>query len=380
MGTTAENVAQAVADHAGTSRTSSRSPARTKPKPRKRPASFRDEIAPVTVKHRKGDISLRRGRIHPRRRDQSRGRCRSCARRSIKEGSVTAGNASGHQRRRGSPAADDRGRGGEATGHHAACADRRRGHTAGVDPSIMGTGPIPASQAGRSKRPAGRSRGSRSWWRPTRRSPPRPVPSTRASAGSPEKVNVNGGAIAIGHPIGASAVARILNDAACMKCSAATPRRGSPRCVSAAAWASPSRSRATRAPEVRFSLALVEGRLDRGGGQSGALQATRSPLPIVFPLPSLPFRAGDFAPDEMSKTTPARDPPGSSTTVRKRTHGTSGTGHGRHARYRRGHFQGDASMRVTRVAVSYAGNDEAAQKPSRPRRASPVYKWNGRGL
>ena len=52
----------------------------------------------------------------------------------------------------------------------------------------------------------------------------------------PTNVNVNGGAIAIGHPIGASG-ARVFMTLL-TKCSAATPRRASRRCASAAAWAS----------------------------------------------------------------------------------------------------------------------------------------------
>jgi acetyl-CoA C-acetyltransferase len=49
------------------------------------------------------------------------------------------------------------------------------------------------------------------------------------------KVNVNGGAIAIGHPIGASGAASWSR--CCTKCSAAMRRKGSRRCASAAAWA-----------------------------------------------------------------------------------------------------------------------------------------------
>ena len=53
----------------------------------------------------------------------------------------------------------------------------------------------------------------------------------------PAIVNVNGGAIAIGHPIGASG-ARVLDHAAARNGAAATPRRASRRSASAAAWAS----------------------------------------------------------------------------------------------------------------------------------------------
>ena len=80
--------------------------------------------------------------------------------------------------------------------------------TAGVDPAIMGSGPDPGQprRAGQGRLEASRTSTSS---RPTRPSRPRPAPSTRTWAGTPAKVNVNGGAIAIGHPIGASG-ARVL--------------------------------------------------------------------------------------------------------------------------------------------------------------------------
>lgn len=79
--------------------------------------------------------------------------------------------------------------------------------TAGVEPSLMGTGPIPASHKALSK--AG--------WRPDELDL---IEANEAFAAqvcvvnkemgwNPDRVNVNGGAIAIGHPIGASG-ARIL--------------------------------------------------------------------------------------------------------------------------------------------------------------------------
>jgi acetyl-CoA C-acetyltransferase len=49
------------------------------------------------------------------------------------------------------------------------------------------------------------------------------------------KVNVNGGAIAIGHPIGASGCRILVTLLHEMQ--RATPRRASPRCASAVAWA-----------------------------------------------------------------------------------------------------------------------------------------------
>jgi acetyl-CoA C-acetyltransferase len=79
--------------------------------------------------------------------------------------------------------------------------------TAGVDPAVMGTGPIPSSQKAL----------KRAGWNASELDL---IEANEAFAGQacavnkvlgldPAKVNVNGGAIAIGHPIGASG-ARIL--------------------------------------------------------------------------------------------------------------------------------------------------------------------------
>ena len=79
--------------------------------------------------------------------------------------------------------------------------------TAGVDPSIMGTGPIPASKkalakAGLSVRDLGLVEANEAF-------AAQAAAVNKEMGWDMEKVNVNGGAIAIGHPIGASG-ARIL--------------------------------------------------------------------------------------------------------------------------------------------------------------------------
>ena len=69
---------------------------------------------------------------------------------------MTAGNASRHQRRRRGAGGDERRRGGTS----ADCKPLARiaaFATAGVDPAMMGTGPIPASPQGARSAPAGRS-------------------------------------------------------------------------------------------------------------------------------------------------------------------------------------------------------------------------------
>ena len=79
--------------------------------------------------------------------------------------------------------------------------------TAGVDPTIMGTGPIPASRKALEK--AGWKVKDLDLIEANEAFAAQASPSTRISGWDPRKVNVNGGAIAIGHPIGASG-ARIL--------------------------------------------------------------------------------------------------------------------------------------------------------------------------
>jgi acetyl-CoA C-acetyltransferase len=78
---------------------------------------------------------------------------------------------------------------------------------AGVEPEIMGTGPIPASRKALEK--AGWSVGDLDLIESNEAFAAQSLCVVRELGLDPEKVNVNGGAIAIGHPIGASG-ARIL--------------------------------------------------------------------------------------------------------------------------------------------------------------------------
>lgn len=79
--------------------------------------------------------------------------------------------------------------------------------TAGVDPQLMGLGPIPASQKALKK--AGLSVSDIDLFELNEAYAAQVIPVIRELDILPEKVNVNGGAIALGHPIGASG-ARIL--------------------------------------------------------------------------------------------------------------------------------------------------------------------------
>ena len=164
---------------------------------------FKNEIAPVTIKGRKGDTLVEHDEYirHGATIESVSGLKPAFA----KDGSVTAANASG---------LND---GAAALVLMSADEAKRRGieplarikswANAGVEPEIMGTGPIPASKKAL----------ERAGWKVSDLDL---VESNEAFAAQslcvvkelgldPDKVNVNGGAIAIGHPIGASG-ARIL--------------------------------------------------------------------------------------------------------------------------------------------------------------------------
>ena len=165
---------------------------------------FTDEIVPFTVKSRKGDILvendeyIRHGAII-----ENMQKLRPAF---SKEGSVTAANASGIND--GAAAAlvmsaeDASKRGIEPLARIASYA------TAGLDPKIMGVGPIYASKKALEK--AGWTVGDLDLVEANEAFAAQACAVNKDMGWDPSIVNVNGGAIAIGHPIGASG-ARILN-------------------------------------------------------------------------------------------------------------------------------------------------------------------------
>jgi acetyl-CoA C-acetyltransferase len=165
---------------------------------------FREEIVPVTIKGRKGDTIVSDDEyIRDNVSYEELARLRPAF--NPKEGTVTAGNASG---------LND---GAAAVVLMKASEAARRGieplarikswATAGVDPSIMGTGPIPASKRALEK--AGWSTNDLDLIEANEAFAAQACAVNRGLGWDTSKVNVNGGAIAIGHPIGASGT-RIL--------------------------------------------------------------------------------------------------------------------------------------------------------------------------
>jgi acetyl-CoA C-acetyltransferase len=202
MGTTAENVAtkyqitRQMQDEFATA-------SQNKTEAAQKAGKFKDEIVPVTIKGRKGDIVVDTDE-YPKAgvTVDSIAKLRPAF---SKEGTVTAANASGINDGAAAVVL--------MTAKAAAAAGKKPlarivswAH-AGVDPSIMGTGPIPASRAALKK--AGWNIGDLDLVEANEAFAAQACAVNKDLGWDTSKVNVNGGAIALGHPIGASG-ARVL--------------------------------------------------------------------------------------------------------------------------------------------------------------------------
>jgi acetyl-CoA C-acetyltransferase len=197
MGTTAENVAQkwqlsreeqdrfAVASQ-------------NKAEAAQKAGKFKDEIVPFTVSTRKGDTVIDQDEyIRAGTTAEALGKLKPAF---SKDGTVTAGNASGIND--GAAAivlmseAEATKRGLKPLARIVSWA------TAGVDPAVMGTGPIPASRKALEK--AGWKVSDLDLVEANEAFAAQAIAVNKDMGWDPAIVNVNGGAIAIGHPIGAS--------------------------------------------------------------------------------------------------------------------------------------------------------------------------------
>ena len=164
---------------------------------------FKDEIVPVTIKTRKGETVVDADE-YPKHGTtmESIGKLRAAF---DKEGSVTAGNASGINDGAAvvvlMTASQAQKEGRPILGRIASWAH------AGVDPAIMGTGPIPASRTALQK--AGWKAEDLDLIEANEAFAAQACAVNKELGWDTGKVNVNGGAIALGHPIGASG-ARVL--------------------------------------------------------------------------------------------------------------------------------------------------------------------------
>jgi acetyl-CoA C-acetyltransferase len=169
-----------------------------------RTGRFDDEVIPFTVKARKGDIIVDKDEyIRHGATIDAMAKLRPAF---AKDGSVTAANASGINDGAAGvllmSAEEAERRGLKPLARIASYA------TAGLDPSIMGVGPIHASRKALEK--AGWKVGDLDLVEANEAFAAQACAVNKDMGWDPEIVNVNGGAIAIGHPIGASG-ARILN-------------------------------------------------------------------------------------------------------------------------------------------------------------------------
>jgi len=164
---------------------------------------FKDEIVPVTIATRKGDVVVDQDEYI--RHGATVDAMAKLKPAFAKDGTVTAGNASG---------IND---GAAAVVLMSAARAKAEGKTplarivswaqAGVDPSVMGTGPIPAAKLALEK--AGWSKDDLDLIEANEAFAAQAIAVNKGLGWDTSKVNVNGGAIAIGHPIGASGT-RIL--------------------------------------------------------------------------------------------------------------------------------------------------------------------------
>ena len=202
MGTTAENVARAyqiTRDEQDSFALASQQKASAAQKA----GRFTAEIAPVTVKTRKGDVVVSEDEyIRHDASPETMARLRPAF---AKDGTVTAGNASGINDGAAvlvvMSAAEAARRGLTPLARIASFA------TAGVDPALMGTGPIPASRKALAR--AGWTAADLDLIEANEAFAAQACAVNKEMGWDTAKVNVNGGAIAIGHPIGASG-ARVL--------------------------------------------------------------------------------------------------------------------------------------------------------------------------
>lgn len=165
---------------------------------------FKDEITPIQIPQRKGDPVIFETDEYPKKGTTAEklGGLRAAFK---KEGSVTAGNASGINDGAAALVVMSRAKAEELGLKPLAVI--KANASAGVDPSIMGIGPVPAVKKALEK--AGMSLEEMELIEANEAFAAQALAVDRELKFNKEILNVNGGAIALGHPIGASG-ARIL--------------------------------------------------------------------------------------------------------------------------------------------------------------------------
>jgi len=202
MGTTAENLAKKY-DISREEQDEFACASQNKAEEAQKNGKFKDEIVPFTIKTRKGDVTVD---IDEYPRHGATVESLAGLRPAFdKEGSVTAGNASGINDGAAAVMLMTKSKA-ELLGL-TPMATIKSYASSGVDPSIMGIGPVPASQACLKK--AGWDASELDLMEINEAFAAQAIAVNREMKWDTSKINVNGGAIAIGHPIGASG-ARVL--------------------------------------------------------------------------------------------------------------------------------------------------------------------------
>ena len=197
MGNTAENVAERW-DISREQQDAFAAASQQKAEAAQQAGRFSEEIVPVTIHSRRGD-SVVQADEYPKHgtTTETLQKLRPAFR---KDGTVTAGNASGIND--GAAAVVVMGAEQASAGGHTPLARIASWATAGVDPQVMGSGPIPASRIALDR--AGWSVADLDLVEANEACAAQACAVTNDMGWDPGIVNVNGGAIALGHPIGAS--------------------------------------------------------------------------------------------------------------------------------------------------------------------------------
>src|SRR5262247_3393441 len=203
MGNTAENVAQKF-QITRAEQDAFAASSQNKAEAAQKSGRFKDEIVPVTVKTRKGDVVVDSDEF-PRHGTTVETLAKLRPAFTKEGGSVTAGNASGINDGAAALVVMSEAKAKELK--LTPLAKIRSYASAGVDPSIMGMGPWPASEKALKK--AGLRREEIDLWELNEAFAGQSLGVLRELHIPKNRVNVHGGAIALGHPIGASG-ARVL--------------------------------------------------------------------------------------------------------------------------------------------------------------------------
>ncbi|WP_018131981.1 3-oxoadipyl-CoA thiolase [Effusibacillus pohliae] len=170
---------------------------------------FKDEIVPVEIHGRKGEVAIFQQDEHPRP-DTTLEQLAKLKPAFRQGGTVTAGNSSGINDGAAALLLME-----QATAERLGLKPRARivaSAVAGVDPSVMGTGPIPATR--KVLKLAGLTLADIDLIEINEAFAAQVLACVRELGVDPERLNVNGGAIALGHPLGCSG-ARILTTLLC---------------------------------------------------------------------------------------------------------------------------------------------------------------------